>query len=169
MGLMQIPRAIASDADQIAAVLLASFREFESRYTPAAFRATTPAASEIVARLAEGPIWVAKEGVTIVGTVSAVEKGEEIHLRSMAVLPTARGQGVAARLLTVVRAFAISQGARLLSLSTTPFLAAAIRLYQRSGFQASSEPLDLHGTPLIRMVKQLQTTPRHRSPLRILP
>jgi len=159
---MQIHRATHADADQIAAVLVASFREFEPLYTPGGFRATTPSAGEIAARLPEGPVWVAKEGVTIVGTVSAVEKGEEIYIRSMAVLPTARGRGIAAQLLTVVHAFAISQGARVLSLSTTPFLTAAIRLYERSGFQASPEPLDLLGTPLIRMVKPLQATPRRR-------
>lgn len=41
-------------------------------------------------------------------------------------------------------------------LSTTPFLARAIRLYEQSGFQPTTEgPSDLFGTPLFTMVKTL--------------
>ena len=41
-------------------------------------------------------------------------------------------------------------------LSTTPFLESAIRLYEKFGFQRTSDgPLDLFGTPLFTMQKSL--------------
>ena len=131
---IHIALASESDAEEIASVLLAAFRDFEALYTPDAFRATTPDAKQIADRVAEGPVWVAKEGGTVAGTVSAIERGEEVYIRSMAVLPGARGRGVGRRLLAQAEAFAISRGARRLSLTTTPFLTAAIRLYEGAGF-----------------------------------
>lgn len=157
-----IRRASPSDAEQIAGVLLAAFSEFEALYTPSGFSATTPSPSEIIRRLVEGPTWIAQEGETVVGTVSALNRGEEVYIRSMAVLPTERGRGTATQLLTVVHAFAISQGTRRLSLTTTPFLSAAIQLYERTGFRRTSGALDLHGTPLFAMVKELDTVPNRR-------
>jgi GNAT superfamily N-acetyltransferase len=139
----------------MAAVLLAAFRDFEPLYTPPGFRATTPTAEEIVLRLAEGPSWIALDDGQVVGTVSAVEGADEIYLRSMAVLPSARGRGVATRLLQTAEAFAVSRQVRRLTLSTTPFLTDAIRLYEQAGFRRTSAPLDLHGTPLFGMVKEL--------------
>lgn len=153
---MEIVLASPGDADRIAGILLAAFGEFEALYTPAAFRATTPAAHEIISRFDEGPTWIARDGETVLGTVSAVERGDEIYIRSMAVLPGARGCGVATQLLEAVQEFAVNRHARRLSLTTTPFLFAAIRLYERAGFQSQPEPLNLHGTPLIAMVKQLR-------------
>ncbi|MBI4499718.1 MAG: GNAT family N-acetyltransferase [Gemmatimonadetes bacterium] len=141
---------------------MAAFREFEPLYTSAGFRATTPPPSEIARRLAEGPTWIAKEQETVLGTVSALDRGEEVYIRSMAVLPSARGRGLASQLLTVVHAYAVSQGARRLSLTTTPFLMAAIRLYERTGFKRTSDVLDLHGTPLFAMTKQLCNIPSRR-------
>jgi hypothetical protein len=41
-------------------------------------------------------------------------------------------------------------------LSTTPFLTAAISLYERFGFSRSIDgPHDLYGTPLFTMVKRM--------------
>ena len=152
-----IERASSAHAEQISALLHAAFREFEALYTPEGFLATTPSADEISRRLADGPSWIAADGSTIVGTVSAVDRGGEVYIRSMAVLPAARSRRVAADLLAVVHAYARTVGARWLTLNTTPFLSAAIRLYERDGFRRVAGTLDLCGTPLITMVKELET------------
>jgi len=73
----------------------------------------------------------------------------------MAVIPVARGRGIGRQLLEAVQVFAAGVGARQLSLTTTPFLDGAIRLYENAGFQHSPESLELHGTPLFAMVKPL--------------
>jgi len=143
----------------MAAVLLAAFREFEPLYTPQGFRATTPTADEIARRFAEGPSWIAVDGPEVVGTVSAVERAGELYLRRMAVLPSARGRGIATELLRAVEAFAVRRRARRLTLSTTPFLADAIRLYEQAAFRRTPEPLDLYGTPLFGMIKELAEGP----------
>ena len=153
---VQISRAVRSDAEAIAAVLLAAFQEFESLYTPAGFRATTPSSQDVALRLDEGPTWIAKSGERVIGTVSAQNRNDEVYIRSMAVLPDARGTGVGAQLLAVVHAYAVGSGARRLSLATTPFLAAAIRLYENAGFERAPQPSDLQGTPLIIMTKALR-------------
>jgi GNAT superfamily N-acetyltransferase len=151
-----IAPASSGDAETIAAILLDAFREFEPLYTPGGFRATTPTASEIAARLPEGPAWIATIDGQPVGTVAALRQGDEVYVRSMAVTPAARGAGVAAALLDEVTRFSIEAGARRLRLSTTPFLHGAIRLYERAGFERLPAPLDLHGTPLFAMTKDLR-------------
>jgi GNAT superfamily N-acetyltransferase len=151
----EIRLASPRDAEQIAAVLRAAFREFRPQYTPEAYRATTPTAQEIISRFAEGPIWIAEIGAAAVATVSTVARLEEVHVRSMAVLRTARGRSIGKRLLEVVDAFAVDRRSHRITLMTTPFLKSAIDLYERVGFRRSGIVSDLHGTSLFGMVKCL--------------
>jgi len=72
---VQIRRAENRDAEAIATVLLASFEEYESLYTPSGFAATTPPAEVIRNRWNEGPVRVAIQGEEVVGTVAAVLRG----------------------------------------------------------------------------------------------
>ena len=151
-----IRNAALNEASAIASVLRQAFVEYESLYTPAAFAATTPSTSQIAARWSEGPVWVAVQNRNIVGTVAAVPKSLSLYIRSMAVLPIARGQGIGVKLLKEVESFAMNNQYRRLFLSTTPFLEQAIRLYERFGFQRTDEGrLDLFGTPLFTMEKSL--------------
>jgi GNAT superfamily N-acetyltransferase len=155
---IRIRPAAADDCAAIAAVLVAAFAEYAPLYTPEGLAATTPASDTIRNRLDEGPIWVAEreEDAEIVGTVAAVVRERGLYIRSMAVLPSARGQQIGEALFAQVERFAAAQGHTRLFLSTTPFLARAIRLYERLGFQQSDEgPHELFGTPLVTMIKSL--------------
>ncbi len=148
--------AVPDDVAQIALVMYESFREYKSSYTDDGFAATTPDSEQILSRIKEGPVWVALHDDAIVGTVSAVDKGEALYIRGMAILPRARGQRIGQLLLKQIVSFANLNGHKRLVLSTTPFLTRAIRLYEHSGFSLSSEgPHDLFGTPLFTMVKSL--------------
>jgi putative acetyltransferase len=153
---MTIRLAEKNDAEAISTMLRAAFAEFKTLYTPSAFSATTPTVDQIAERFAEGPIWIAKVADAIVGTVSAVPKGTELYIRSMAVLPRARGSGIGTRLLNVVEAFAAAHRYRRLLLNTTPFLRAAARLYERHGFRYTGEQPDLFGTKLLTMAKDVR-------------
>ena len=147
------------DTTAIASVLYESFIEYQASYTPAAFTATTPTPAQIQKRLSEGSVWVAWHHDALVGTISAVEQGAGLYLRSMAVLPSARGYGVGRGLVEHVEQFAIAQGYHYLVLRTTPFLTHAIRLYEQVGFQRiTAGPHDLYGTPLLTMLKPLVRT-----------
>ena len=144
--------ALPTDIPAIASVLLQSFTEFEPLYTPGGFAATTPTAEQITARWHEGPVWISLLNSEIIGTVSAVPDGDSLYVRSMAVLPAARGHHLGQQLLDQVERYAREQGHnRLYFLSTTPFLHRAIRLYENYGFRRTTTgPQDLFGTPSSR-------------------
>ena len=155
---IQLREASPADAEAIAEVLLRSFAEFEDLYTPAGYAATILNPQQVRQRMEDGPTWVALNH-GIVGTVSAVPKaGDSLYVRGMAVLPSARGQCIGETMLNAVQSFAVNRGCRRLFLSTTPFLTAAIRLYERFGFERTADgPHDLHGTPLFSMSKELDS------------
>lgn len=154
-----VRRAVVDEAPSLAEVLHQAFVEFEALYTSAAFGATTPAVEAVQKRWGEGPVWVVAWGDHLVGTISAVPKSEGLYIRSMAVLPAARGRGIGYLLLQKVDEFAVEQSLHRMFLSTTPFLTGAIRLYEQFGFYRTNDPPhELFGTPLFTMVKLLKPT-----------
>ncbi|HST06407.1 MAG TPA: GNAT family N-acetyltransferase [Chloroflexia bacterium] len=152
MGELQIRLALPVNVPSIASVLHQAFIEFESLYTPGGFAATTPTTEQIAARWHEGPVWVALLNSDIVGTVSAVLEGDSLYVRSMAVLPSARGHHIGKLLLDQVESYAREHNCRRMFLCTTPFLSGAIRLYENYGFQReNTSQQDLFGTPIFSM------------------
>ena len=148
--------ASPADAPAMARVLAEAFAAFRPLYTPGGFAATTPGAEVIAQRFGEGPMWVAEQDGALVGTASAVVKGTGLYVRSVAVLPAARGQRVGQALMAAVEGYAVAQGCQRMFLSTAPVLTSAIRMYEGLGFARSDEgPHDLYGTALFTMVKAL--------------
>src|SRR5712692_2565312 len=155
---MKIRLAASSDASAVANLIFRSVLEYRSSYTDEAFAATCPSSIEVENRMSEGPIWMAIEDETVVATVSGVPVGSALLVRSLAVLPSERGQGTGELLLDQVENYAYENGYTRLVLSTTPFLTPAIRLYEQFGFRRSSEGLsDRLGTPIFTMVKELKS------------
>lgn len=153
---LTIRRAEPGDAAALEKVLRESFAEFETLYTPGGFAATTPTAEQILVRIQEGPCWVAMQGYEAIGTVAALVKEQSVYVRGMAVIPDARGTGVARKLLDTVEQYASIANCRRLYLSTTPFLNDAIRLYEKYGFRRTVHATpDLFGTPLFTMEKMI--------------
>jgi GNAT superfamily N-acetyltransferase len=157
---MQIRLAGPEHTSAIAAVLLQAFVEYRALYTEQGFATTTPTSREVLARLNEGPIWIAVLEGEIVGTASAILKFESLYIRGMAVLPLARGKRVGKLLLERIEHYASENNCTRLFLSTTPFLDRAIRLYEGCGFRRTDEgPHDLFGTPLFTMEKCIAKQP----------
>jgi N-acetylglutamate synthase-like GNAT family acetyltransferase len=152
---VEVREAVRADASAISALLREAFNEFEALYTPEALASTVPPESGILARMEEGPVWVAERGQSLVGTVAALRAPDCILVRGMAVHPSARGLGIGHALLERTERFAREVAVQRLSLYTTPFLKQAIRLYQAAGFQFTGEADSPHGTELLRMVKEL--------------
>jgi GNAT superfamily N-acetyltransferase len=156
---VEIRQATTEDAVVVSNVLYQSFVEFEPLYSPQGFAATTPSAEKILMRMKEGPVWIVISGREILGSVAAVDKGTSLYIRGMAVLPSARGSGIGSLLLQHVQCWAAERSYTRVLLTTTPFLHAAIQLYEKHGFlRVESEPQDLFGTPLFTMEKNLQPT-----------
>lgn len=152
----QIRLALPIDIPAIASVLHQSFAEYEPLYTPGGFAATTPTAEQITARWHEGPIWISLLNREIIGTVSVVPDGDSLYVRSMAVLPAARGHHLGKLLLDHSELDAREHVHNRLYLSTTPFLHRAISLYENHGFRRTTAgPQDLFGTLIFSMEKLL--------------
>jgi GNAT superfamily N-acetyltransferase len=157
----KIRRAQLRDASAIAAVLHASFEEYRSQYTSGAFDATVLDEGRVRQRLQQGPAWLAVAHGAPVGTVSAMRTQEGLYIRGMAVAPAMRGHGIGTALLHQVERRASAARITRMFLSTTPFLDAALALYERFGFVLCNHPPhDLHGTPLLTMEKFLGTDAR---------
>ena len=152
---VQVRRAKQRDATAIALLIRQSFREHEPSYTPQAFDLATPRKHEIENRIREWAVWVAIHRNEIVGTISAHSEGSALQIRSMAVHPSMRGQGIGKSLLTRIEDFASANGYKRLLLNTTPFMHSAIRLYEAFGFGFTGTEQNWFGTRLRTMTKQL--------------
>jgi N-acetylglutamate synthase-like GNAT family acetyltransferase len=155
---IRIRKAKHRDAAAIESLLYESFLEYERAYTPEAFHITTPEKREVERRIKHWTVWVALHANVIVGTVSAHPEGEALHIRSMAVRPSMRGRDIGKMLLQHVEKFAAANAYKSLILNTTPFLASAIRLYERFGFRATGNERDWFGTTLSALAKQVTQT-----------
>ncbi|MGB1585556.1 MAG: GNAT family N-acetyltransferase [Thermoplasmatota archaeon] len=142
-----IRRATPEDAPAIHALKLAAFGPYRERYTPACFDATVLDDGRIQDRMAEGPVWVWDDG-DIQGTVGARRDQRGLYVRGMAVHPDAQGKGIGKALLDACRNYAVDQEIPCMWLSTTLFLDASARLYERYGFRPSHGPAQLEGTDL---------------------
>jgi putative acetyltransferase len=150
----QIRRAVAADSLAIASLLHKAFVEYESLYTPGGFAATVLTPEQVETRMQEGPVWIVLRDDVVVATGAAVQKGDSLYIRGMAVAPEARGGAIGELLLREIERLAKETSAYRLFLSTTPFLTRAIKLYEKLGFQRTTEgPHDLFGTPLFTMEK----------------
>jgi ribosomal protein S18 acetylase RimI-like enzyme len=106
-------------------------------------------------RFQEMTVFIATEkSGEIVGTIAcSVVHLEQGHIRGMAILPTAQGRGIAARLLAHAEAHFRKRNCKRISLDTTAPLTRAIRFYERSGFSPSGKVRDFFGMPLYEYVK----------------
>jgi ribosomal protein S18 acetylase RimI-like enzyme len=158
-GNLRIRRAVSFDTASISSILFESFIELQPQYTQEGFWATACSPDHILARLEEGPIWVVLLNENMVGTVSVVARGQELYLRGMAVIPSARGSHIGRKMLQHIEQYAAKNGFAYLTLATTPFLTRAIQLYEHYGFQRiSDEPEDYFGTPIYTMKKTVEAT-----------
>lgn len=94
-------KAREDDALGILACLHEAFEEFRSRYTPEGFLDTVLTEETLQKRLGRMSVFVAVNSTDhVVGTIAcSVASSEEGHLRGMAMLPSMRGNGIAAQLL----------------------------------------------------------------------
>lgn len=157
----QIRIATSEDAIAISSLLYESFVEYKSLYTQKAFDATILAISDIKDRIDKKTVWIAMLNNAIAGTVSMLPWKKGTFIRSLAVAPAYRGNKLGKALLAQVEELALKNSCQYLLLNTTPFLADAIRLYENFGFKQQGYD-DLHGTPLIKMIKNLEPLTKNK-------
>lgn len=151
----QIRRAGARDQEGILACLEAAFAEYRDQYTPEAFADTVLSSETVERRMGEMCLFVAVSGGTIVGTIGWSVRGEEGHLRGMAVLPEWQETGIASALLQAAEGELLKIGCKHVTLDTTAPLTRAVRFYEKHGFSASGRVTDFFGMPLYEYRKSL--------------
>ena len=154
---MLVREATTAETSGILVCLSAAFEVYRGSNTPAAFADTVLTPETLRRRLQEMTVFVATEkSGEIVGTIAySVVNTEEGHIRGMAILPSAQGSGIAARLLTHAEAYFRQRNCARISLGTTAPLKRAIRFYERSGFSTSGKVRDFFGMPLYEYLKAI--------------
>ena len=90
-----------------------------------------------------GEFWVARARGEVAGTIAAIRISEDaVALRKMFVAAAHRGDGLAARLMETLVAWARAEGVRTIYLGTTAVMSAAHRFYAKHGF-ARIDPAEL--------------------------
>lgn len=152
---ISIRKAGSEDAPGVLACLHEAFAEFRNRYTPEGFLDTVLTADALRERLETMSVLVAVDSANrVVGTIACgVISQEEGHLRGMAVLPSMRGNGIAAQLLSKSEEELRRQKCTRITLDTTEPLQRAMRFYEKNGYRRSGKVSDFFGMPLIEYQK----------------
>ena len=156
---VQVRGARRGDAGSIEEVTLSAYQQYAAVMPPALWERYR---QNIVATLAAAPPEtqiVVEESGWIVGSVLLYPAGTGIVLpgggsmtlpfpevRLLAVAPSARGKGIGALLIDECVRRARESGATALTLHTTDMMQAAMRLYERMGFQRAPD-LDFEPAP----------------------
>lgn len=150
-------KAKDEDAPGILACLCEAFEEFRGWYTPEAFLDTVLRGETLRERMENMSVYVAvNPGSQVVGTIACnVLCSGEGHLRGMAVLPSMRGNGVAAQLLRQAERELQLRGCARITLDTTEPLERAMHFYEKHGYHRSGRISDFFGMPLIEYEKAL--------------
>lgn len=130
--------ANAGDAAAIAAVIAASFDQYRGRLVPesGAFRETP---DTIAAELDRGTgAIVAEQNGEMLGCVLVEEKEGDLYFGRLSVLPSARGRGLAKRLIEAVEAEARRRGLSGVRLGVRIVLTDNQRLFQALGYRETS-------------------------------
>ena len=154
---MLIRRSTPADSQTIKILFQKAFGPYQHLYSPPAYASTAVGEDVILDRMTNGFSWVAVEGETILGTVSATHQWEGFYVCGMAVLPEAQGKKVAYQLMSHLEKCGISQGYDRIYLYTTTFLDRAINLYEKFGFTRYGNPKDhWMGTTVIQFEKYVK-------------
>lgn len=130
--------ATLADAAAIAAVIAASFEQYRGKLIPesGAFRET---ADGIAAELTRGAgAIVAERNGEMLGCVLVEDKEGDLYFGRLSVLPSARGLGLAKRLIEAVEAEARRRGLAGVRLGVRVVLTDNQRLFQTLGYRETS-------------------------------
>jgi len=146
--MVSIRTAHAGDYSRLRGLLISSYLEYHDCVPPAAFATYLSDLVDLERRADFGEILVAEHERSIVGTATFYADASDdgtgwpataSSLRAVAAHPKARGRGVGRALLDACQERAQRRGSTQLCLQTSPFMAAAVRLYEGAGFVRTPE------------------------------
>jgi ribosomal protein S18 acetylase RimI-like enzyme len=119
-----------ADVAAVRAIALAAYR----RYVPRIGREPAPMAADYAAAIRGGQAWVAVEHDVIVGFVVLIAQPGHLFLENVAVLPSAQGRGVGARLLALAEDQAHRHDLGEIRLYTNQAMTENLAYYARHGY-----------------------------------
>lgn len=130
--------ATTADAPVLAATIAAAFEQYRGKLVPesGAFRETAEAIATELQKGA-GAIIAQRNGVILGCVMTKLEEGD-LYLGRLSVLPTARGKGLAARLVEAVEDDARRRGLTGVRLGVRVVLTGNQRLFQSLGYREIS-------------------------------
>lgn len=130
--------ATIADAPILAATIAAAFEQYRGKLVPesGAFRETAEAIATELQKGA-GAIIAQRNGVILGCVMTKLEEGD-LYLGRLSVLPTARGKGLAARLVEAVEDEARRRGLTGVRLGVRVVLTGNQRLFQSLGYREIS-------------------------------
>ena len=145
---LAIEPARACDFTALRAALIVSYAEFQFIMPPAAFSAHLTDLLDLESRACEGTVLIARRNGRVLGTVTYQPDGAGqvgawpsgwASVCALAVVPQARGEGIASRLVTSCLNRARTDGAAVLGLHAGELMKNALRLYWRLGFRRAPQ------------------------------
>lgn len=103
-------------------------------YVPRIGREPAPMQADFAAQIAAGQVHVATGAGGVLGYVVFYPDGDGVLLESVAVLPSAAGQGIGKALIAHCEADARAQGARAVCLYTNEKMTENLSIYPRLGY-----------------------------------
>ncbi len=156
-----VRQAEAGDRQAIEAVLLSAYGEYEQQLPPQRWLEYKTSILHAIDEATTSERLVAVQGGNVVGSVFLFDSSETAYgqpelgidspiIRLLAVAPEARGAGVAKELIRASAKFASERGAATLHLHTSDMMSAAVRLYERLGFERAYDKEFMNGDILVK-------------------
>ncbi|MGB9145402.1 MAG: GNAT family N-acetyltransferase [Acidobacteriaceae bacterium] len=153
-----IREAKSEDNPGILECLSEAFAPYRAQYTEGAFADTVLTQESLTRRMAAMTVLVAvSPDQAVIGTIAlSGARGEDGHLRGMAVRSSWQGRGIAERLLADAEAELRARGCLRVTLDTTQPLTRAIAFYRKRGYAPTGRVEDFFDMPLYEYAKELK-------------
>jgi ribosomal protein S18 acetylase RimI-like enzyme len=122
--------AEAADDSRLQVVAEAAYEGYVDRIG----RAPAPMTADYTAAVRHGQVWVAEEHDEVVGLLVLVARPDHLLLENIAVLPSAQGRGIGARLLTLAEDRARQLQLGEIRLYTNEAMTENLAYYPRHGY-----------------------------------
>lgn len=140
---MEIRSAVEADRPAIHEVTFAAYDEYRAAIPPQGWEEYAANIASTLDSSIPNDCIVAVQDGRIIGSVLLIpangQPARYPEVRLLAVPPAQRGQGVGQALMDECKRRAVAGGATHLSLHTTHLMQAALRMYERMGFERSPE------------------------------
>lgn len=138
-------------------VLSEAFSPYYKFYTEKAFSATVISPSEIKERIQDPKtiVLVASYRGKVIGTVSIELQNNNLHIRSMAIMPKYQRKGIGSSIFEKIFAISKKKSVKTLSLECFDPLIDATRFYKKFDFNSTGKKRTLHGIEVFEMMKKV--------------